>query len=171
ARTNQAFNDFEQDLKDSGLETIRLSREQSDNRSQPGIRLATMHRVKGLEFRHVFIMGADDHHLPLKQAMSSTQDQTERCATELSERALLHVAVTRAIQSVAVTWSGNPSPFLAQKKNSNGARCGLRPYRAYGTVARLRRRPDQNCRPDKRSASGNHGLVVVGRIRRSRIRH
>ncbi|MCG5502011.1 3'-5' exonuclease [Ectothiorhodospira lacustris] len=72
-----------------------------------------MHRIKGLEFRHVLIMAVNQDVLPLRQEMQRSTDPTEQRASELTERALFHVAATRAIRQLFVSCSGVPSPFLA----------------------------------------------------------
>ena len=112
ARTHAQLSDFEQALNSAGLPLLKLSRSQADDRSRAGIRLATMHRIKGLEFRYVFIVGVNDGVVPLHNAIAHTEDETERRASELNERALLHVAATRAIRGLWVTWNGRGSPFL-----------------------------------------------------------
>lgn len=112
ARTNYLVDHYEAGLRERGLECIRLSRKQADNRVLEGVRLATMHRVKGLEFRYVMIAAVNEQVIPLRKAMESSEDATERRASELSERALLHVSATRAIKGLAVTYYGEPSPFL-----------------------------------------------------------
>ena len=48
--------------------------------------------------------------------MESTEDATEQRASELSERALLHVSATRAIKGLVVTYYGAPSPFLGSEE-------------------------------------------------------
>ena len=112
ARTHQLLSQYESILADEGLASVKLTRARADNRAQDGIRLATMHRVKGLEFRYVFIAGVSEGQIPLRQALEHTVDVTERRASEASERALLHVAATRAIKGLWVTWYGKKSQFL-----------------------------------------------------------
>ncbi|MBW7882330.1 MAG: ATP-dependent helicase [Caldilineaceae bacterium] len=76
-----------------------------------GIRVATMHRVKGLEFEHVFLVGLSADVFPMR--LSQMPDEgAARTANELQERCLLHVAATRARESLTVTSSGTPSPLL-----------------------------------------------------------
>lgn len=98
-------------LEQVGLATHAISRDVSDT-SVDGIRLANMHRIKGLEFRVVFLVGIRDGVVPLERAMSGTEDITEQRARELNERALLHVAGTRAAHSLYVTWSVAPSRLI-----------------------------------------------------------
>lgn len=110
ARTNYLCEQYEQALQDQGLETWRLSRER-DNRQHPGVRLATMHRIKGLEFRAVFIVAVNDQVVPLKHS-GNTDDPVEQRLSELTERALFHVAATRATRHLYISSSGRPSVFL-----------------------------------------------------------
>ncbi|MGM0984313.1 MAG: 3'-5' exonuclease [Pseudomonadota bacterium] len=98
-------------MEQAGLATHAISRDASDS-SVDGVRLANMHRIKGLEFRVVFLVGIRDGVVPLERAMSGTEDVTEQRARELNERALLHVAGTRAVHSLYVTWSGKQSRLL-----------------------------------------------------------
>ena len=74
-----------------------------------GVRLATMHRVKGLEFQTIVIVGANDEYLPLK---SMYKDETYEKEDELLERCLLHVASTRARDKLYISCFGEPSRFL-----------------------------------------------------------
>ncbi len=113
-RTNAIVEDFRSRLEDAGVPVRPLSRKQADRADQEGVRLATMHRVKGLEFRYLFIVEVNDGVVPLRYAVEASEDATERRATEASERALLHVAATRAIHALHVTHTAKPSPFLAQ---------------------------------------------------------
>jgi hypothetical protein len=112
SRTNALVDAYEARLRAQGLACVRLSRKRADNRAQEGIRLATMHRIKGLEFRHVMLAAVNEGVVPLRQAIESSEDPTERRAGELNERALFHVAVTRAINRVFISHFGRSSPFL-----------------------------------------------------------
>ena len=73
-----------------------------------------MHRIKGLEFRVVFLAGVNDGVIPLKYSLGSTDDPVEQRARELEERALFHVAGTRAVNGLYVTWHGEPSEYLPE---------------------------------------------------------
>ena len=64
--------------------------------SDPGVRILTIHRVKGLEFKAVAIVGAYDGALPDYRAKSQ--------ATLQEERRSLYVAMTRAKRSLRVSW-------------------------------------------------------------------
>lgn len=111
ARTQKLIDRYVDELAERGVETYRLTRRVQDDRSVPGLRVATMHRVKGLEFDRVVVAGVNDGVVPLKWAVNSA-DETVRDAAEKAERALLYVSLTRARRGALVTSFGNPSPFL-----------------------------------------------------------
>ncbi len=110
-RTNDLLAQTEGALASAGMATYRISRSRADDRKQKGVRLATMHRVKGLEFEHVVVVGVNEGTVPLNAAMVA-DNPLEVAESETRERALLYVAATRAKHSLAISSSGNPSPFL-----------------------------------------------------------
>src|SRR5581483_5047527 len=67
-----------------------------------GVHLLTLHRAKGLEFDAVFLPRLEANELPIRRG-----DVDE-------ERRLFYVGLTRARRHLVVTWSGKPSPFLAE---------------------------------------------------------
>ena len=72
----------------------------------PGIRLSSVHRVKGLEWPCVLIFGAEQGLFPHRLA----EDEEE-------ERRVLHVALTRTQEHCTLVSSAKtPSPFLAEMK-------------------------------------------------------
>lgn len=83
-----------------------------DDRREPGLRLATMHRVKGLEFNRVIVAGVNEDVVPLRYLMTSTEDEAVLEDLEMRERALLYVAVTRAKKDAMVSSHGKGSVFL-----------------------------------------------------------
>jgi superfamily I DNA/RNA helicase len=76
------------------------------------LRLATMHRVKGLEFDRVIVAGANDGIVPLVSGDRDSSDPVIRGESEQQERALLYVAATRAKKEVIVTSFDKLSRFL-----------------------------------------------------------
>ena len=68
-----------------------------------GVRLATVHRVKGLEWPHVIILSATEGLMP------------HRLAGDLEEeRRVFHVAITRGSKSVLIIADGPKSPFITE---------------------------------------------------------
>jgi superfamily I DNA/RNA helicase len=103
--------DYRQQLEARGV-LCQVLDKQGDDPSRPGLRLATMHRVKGLEFDHVLVVGVNAGVMPLDYVLGQAADEVTREEIELAERALLYVAATRARRSVLVTSFGAPSALL-----------------------------------------------------------
>lgn len=111
ARTRNERDALCLELQNAGLVTEVLERDAPDQ-STPGVRVATMHRVKGLEFDRVVVASMNADLLPLMAATEGA-DASERGRVETSERALLYVAATRAKKELTVTSFGESSRFLA----------------------------------------------------------
>lgn len=107
ARTNRQIEEYQSAVKEAGLTTLHLQSRTRDEEGA-GIRLATMHRVKGLEFAHMLIAGVNDGAMPYVSRLGDPLAEEEI----LQERCLLHVAATRARDTLTVTCYGQPSPFL-----------------------------------------------------------
>lgn len=109
-RTNSLLKQYEGILQNKGLDTYLIRRTEPEDRQANGVRLATMHRVKGLEFNTIIIAGVNEGILPL--GVSESSDLVVQKEHEIRERALLYVAATRAKKEVVVTSFGKPSKFL-----------------------------------------------------------
>ena len=102
------------ELQEAGLATEVLETDSPDP-AHDGVRLATMHRVKGLEFDRVVIASVNEGSVPLASLIDDTEEGSpERVAAETAERALLYVAATRARKELTVLSFGSPSPFLSE---------------------------------------------------------
>lgn len=109
ARTHrQLLEDYLPAIEKAGIPALYLQQETEDTTAS-GVRVATMHRVKGLEFNHIIIVGANAEYLPLVYVLSSEGDDPE---TIMRERCLLHVAATRARDTLTISSFGTPSEFL-----------------------------------------------------------
>ncbi len=95
ARTNDDMDAISRELNQAGVCFLKLDAATPDDSSQPGVRLATMHRIKGLEFG-VVILAAYKGAADYAQQFSQDEDAGVSEDTELAERCLLHVAATRA---------------------------------------------------------------------------
>ena len=104
---------IEKALRNHDLEVFPLGPDTLDDGTKEGVRLATMHRVKGLEFDRVVIASVNDGLVPHRRAYAGAGDAAERNKAETKERALLYVAATRAKKELLVLSYGAPSPFLA----------------------------------------------------------
>jgi len=78
-----------------------------------GVRLATMHAMKGLEFRAVAVLGVSAGAVPFTREVTPAEvDRLQHEADLLRERCLLFVACTRAREALRVSWSGKASQFV-----------------------------------------------------------
>ncbi len=98
-------------LSDAGVPTVRVR--ENPGPEVDGVRLATMHSMKGLEFRCVAVLGVTASALPFAREITSVEVDSKQHATDLlRERCLLFVACTRAREALQVSWSGRMSDFL-----------------------------------------------------------
>lgn len=78
-----------------------------------GVRLATFHRLKGLEFPRLVLTGVQQGRMPLRNAHWHDLDDDGKALWDRRQRCLLYVAATRARDQLVVTGHGQPSPFVA----------------------------------------------------------
>jgi superfamily I DNA/RNA helicase len=112
ARDSRRLSGFETALKEHGFATHLLKRRQAEDRRLDGIRLATMHRAKGLEFMAVAMVGINDGVVPNIQALRAAADEAGKQEVIELERMLVYVAATRAKKQLLVSSSGKPSEIL-----------------------------------------------------------
>ena len=90
---------------DNFLENITLDSDREEEKENTGdaVTLITMHSCKGLEFPHVFVVGLEDGLLPhTRSKVEGTMDE---------ERRLFYVAVTRAMQTLAISHCGGRKKY------------------------------------------------------------
>lgn len=112
ARTQNLLEQYESALQTKGIAHLRIQHQVSDDSAKPGLRTATMHRVKGLEFDVMIIAGVNDGVVPLANAVADADSDYARIEVETKERSLLYVAATRAKNHVLISCSGSPSKFI-----------------------------------------------------------
>ncbi len=111
-RTRSLIKSYSQALNNLGIRTCQIHRSQADDLTTPGLRLATMHRVKGLQFEYVLLAGLTIDELPPKRILDRLSDNRARLSLIERDRCLLHVAATRAKKEVLVTYYGQPSELI-----------------------------------------------------------
>jgi hypothetical protein len=110
-RAKWSSSEIERALKSLGILSVDLSRASQDDGD--AVRIGTMHRMKGLEFRCVSVAGVSAKLVPASNAVTSSEEDKQTHLRDLErERCLLFVACTRAREELLVTWHGEPSPFL-----------------------------------------------------------
>ncbi len=110
ARTQKLLNAYKERLTGKKYRVSVIARNKADDATS-GLKLATMHRVKGLEFKAVFIAGANEGVLPLKPRDAS-DDPAEVKLQALTERSLFYVAASRARDALFVSAHGEAGAFL-----------------------------------------------------------
>ncbi len=115
--TRQVKEDYEAMLKRLGVTATVLDKNREG--AGGGVRLATMHRVKGLEYPVMILAGVNARTVPLHVA-SVESDPTNKAEHEDRERSILFVAATRARDQLIVTSWGAPSPFLTAVASGEG---------------------------------------------------
>jgi hypothetical protein len=109
ARAGYLWKAASEALLAAGILVAKLSASPKTN----GVRLGSMHGMKGLEFQAVAVIGVSDEVLPAPNAVTPEAEDPLAHAQDLQrERCLLFVACTRARDHLYVSYSGTPSPFL-----------------------------------------------------------
>ena len=80
------------------LQQVTLSSDTDEMDDSNYVTLATIHSVKGLEFKCVFVCGMEENILPVSRAVMNDDDMEE-------ERRLTYVAITRAKERIFLTRS------------------------------------------------------------------
>ena len=111
ARTHKLLDDYIQYFTENDLRCYEIRGSKADDRGLDGIRVATMHRVKGLEFQYVFVVAANRRIIPLASAIDHTDAISEQ-ETITAEKCLLYVALTRAQKGAYISSYGQISEFL-----------------------------------------------------------
>lgn len=85
--------------------------------NKKGVRICTLHSIKGLEFRVVIVMGVNERNIPSVVSTEHpfpTLDNVEKNDYLMQFRSLLYVAITRARQSVLITGYGDECGLLKE---------------------------------------------------------
>lgn len=116
--SHKATNDGEPNMV-AFLSEVMLATDQDeeDQDNLQKVSLMTVHAAKGLEFRHVYIVGVEEDLFPAAMSQTSISEVEE-------ERRLLYVAMTRAMETCVITYATrrfrngqtvitNPSRFIS----------------------------------------------------------
>ena len=114
ARTHKLLDDYIAHFTSSGIRCYEIKGNKADDRGLDGIRVATMHRVKGLEFQYVFVVAANNRIIPLASVIDHTDAISEQ-ETMTAEKCLFYVAMTRAQKGAYISGYGKMSEFLQEK--------------------------------------------------------
>lgn len=111
ARTHKLLDNYIAGLQREGIKSFEIKANKTDDRSYEGVRIATMHRVKGLEFDHVFAVAVNKKVLPFG-TKDDFEDDLSLEEFRTGEKCLLYVALTRARKSAYVSCYGGLSELI-----------------------------------------------------------
>lgn len=111
ARTHKLLDDYIAQFTSNRIRCYEIKGNKADDRGFDGIRVATMHRVKGLEFQYIFIVAANKRIIPLVSAIDCA-DSVSTNERITAEKCLLYVALTRAQKCAYISGYGQMSEFL-----------------------------------------------------------
>lgn len=86
------------DIYDYINSVVLLTDADEDAGDMPKVTLMTIHAAKGLEFKHIYIAGAEEGLFPCQSAMLDNRELEE-------ERRLMYVAITRAKRSCTISYA------------------------------------------------------------------
>lgn len=110
-RTQKLVDTYYDYFSSKDFQTLKISRNSKDDLSNTNVRIATMHRVKGLDFDHVIISSMNKGIVPLETSEISDEELINKEYLQ-KEKSLVFVAATRAKKSLLVTFYGLKSEFL-----------------------------------------------------------
>ena len=102
ARTNREVKAIQEKLENLGVKTVIIKPNEPEQEAFNALKLATIHRVKGLEFDQVILASANDGLIPLDYALKDKADSVSKENADTEERSLVYVAITRARKSAFV---------------------------------------------------------------------
>ncbi|MFW5710786.1 MAG: UvrD-helicase domain-containing protein [Spirochaetota bacterium] len=109
-RTNAQLQRYKNALEGRGIVLHTISLDDSDYPEE--LAITTMHKVKGLEFEQVFLVGMNSDTMPYKAVLDRLTDEAQREDFIRRERSLLYVALTRARRAAVISWYGEKSDWL-----------------------------------------------------------
>jgi len=113
ARTNKEISSIQEKLEKSGVKTAIIKPNEPEDADDNVLKIATIHRVKGLEFNQVILASANDGLIPLDFVLRNKADLLSKENADTEERSLVYVAITRARKSAFVLSYGEPSRFFS----------------------------------------------------------
>jgi mRNA-degrading endonuclease RelE of RelBE toxin-antitoxin system len=111
-RTNREVQSIQELLEKLGLKTSVIKSNEAESDDPEAVKLATVHRVKGLEFDQIILASANDGLIPLDFALQGKADKVSHEEADTEERSLVYVALTRARKAAYVLSYGAPSPYF-----------------------------------------------------------
>lgn len=121
SRTNRQINDLSRILAKAGIPHILKTDDTSQKNQEVKegyVTLSTIHSIKGLEAKKIFIMGCHSSNFPCKASNNPILDLIEihDYDKEEEERRLFYVAISRAKNHLYLTYSGKNRTYFINEE-------------------------------------------------------
>lgn len=110
SRTKDGLKEFRNDLHQN--EIPYTDRSSTNIGSENSVSLLTLHKIKGLEYKHVFIVDVNNRSLPKLPFDFNEFNENEKGEYMKREKSLIYVAVTRAMENVSISGTGTKSELI-----------------------------------------------------------
>ncbi|MFO7887699.1 MAG: transcriptional repressor LexA [Eubacteriales bacterium] len=110
---------------------VEILNNQEPNFDSDKVKLVTIHSIKGLEFKVIFLIDLNEGVIP----NTTFSDIDEEETYDSDERKLLYVGMTRANELLYMSSVNKPSKFIKEIKNEHlrmKRDCGIRPFKSMG---------------------------------------
>ncbi|MFC0557642.1 ATP-dependent helicase [Halalkalibacter alkalisediminis] len=129
--------------------TIKYEELRNQKSYSDSAQLMTIHRAKGLEYKHVYILSAVEGGLPHDYALEAWREGDDKPLEE--ERRLMYVAMTRAEKSLHIS-----VPIMRRGKKAFRSRFvreiqRMAPKQSFATSSRERNLPNERINNDSRN--------------------
>ncbi len=153
--TEDDTNESEKTLSAFLVDVALYTDADKDDDGEDKVTMMTIHSSKGLEFKHVYVVGLEENLFPSQLSLSSRQELEE-------ERRLFYVAITRAEEKLTLSYAtsrfkyGNlipcePSRFLDEIDAK---------YLDMSAVPNTRMQQEQMFKPKEKSFGTGYGMNV-----------
>ena len=109
ARTKDSVSDFRNLLHKNNIPYVDKG---LLNNKKEGIRLSTFHGLKGLEFKHVFLVDVNERTFPKLPYNANEMDKNKLDNLIKAEKSIFYVASSRAIQRLLISGIGMGSDLI-----------------------------------------------------------
>jgi len=123
ARTNRMLMELSRVMKQKGVmhfvrEDDSAGKFRAGNDGREGVTLATVHAIKGLEAKKIFVIGANEQNFPCKTSDHPAVEmvKSDDYDREEEERRLFYVAVSRAKENLVVSYSGKRASYYVTQE-------------------------------------------------------
>jgi superfamily I DNA/RNA helicase len=116
ARTNKQLTNLSEILKQNKIaHVLKTDEVKNYTNAKPGeVTLATIHAIKGLEAKEVYLIGATTQNFPCRASDHPAIEmiKLDNYNKEAEEKRLFYVAISRAKDKLTITYTGKKTSYL-----------------------------------------------------------